>query len=125
MRYDRAPRPLSAVSTIPPRRVKAPPSAATPAPNAAATRTNPPPAPRAQVIFGHRAVWTALLQQTDNIGLLLYTREQIGALAPVFPVLAARQVTCRQESEETLTRVAGSYAHQGLVVTLKAPVARI
>lgn len=113
MRYDKAPRPLSALTTVPPRRVKLEPGQGTAVAQVGVAQTE-------QVIFGQVAVWDALQRQTDQLLQLLYAPEQIGALAPVLPILVALKVVCRQADAETLARVAGSAAHQGLVARIRA-----
>ncbi len=116
MRYDKAPRPLSAVIVVPPRRVKETDSDAT----ANAQSAQRAAAPQSQVVFGQTAVWNALAKHVNELEQLLYNREQIGALANIFPILSARQVVCREVDSETLARVARSPAHQGLVAVIGA-----
>ncbi len=113
MRYDKAPRPLSAVIVSPPRVVRSSPT------DPAAPPAGRPTLGRDQLLFGQQAVWNALKTQMDSVTQLFYSREQTAALGPVFAILAARNAVCREVDGETLARIAGTHGHQGLVAVLR------
>ena len=134
MKYDRAPRPLSAVTLRPPRKVDAPVGAwrppprppeptrpVTPASTAAtsATPSSRTAIPRTRTIFGQRAVWQAIQTQLNALHQIWFSSDQRAALAPILPILTGRGVACTEVADAALAQVAGTHGHQGIVVVVR------
>lgn len=79
------------------------------------------PTTREQTLCGLRAVQAALHKRGDRVQRLYYAAEHRQMLQPMLATLAARRAIFRELPGADLDKVAGTRAHQGLVVVLDAP----